>query len=232
MCRGCLHLNFLCLLALLGALPPYVPPSEDTLPSRLSDGEFRRIIETFSEPGGYFRSDNLVSNENWLQQPIADLIRRTGQGGVYLGVGPEQNFTYMAALKPRIAFITDIRRGNLLTHLMYKALFELSSERVEFVSRLFTRPRPAGLRRDSSVEEIFNAFWNVEIGNEAVFQQNLALIRKILRQKHGIALSLDDLAGLEYVYRKFHDFGPGITYLSFQEFDIGNTKFIHNPTEL
>ena len=32
-------------------------------------------------------------------------------GGVYIGVGPEQNFTYIAA-RPEMAFIVDIRREN------------------------------------------------------------------------------------------------------------------------
>ena len=63
---------------------------------------------------------------------------------MYLGVGPEQNFNYIAALKPKMVFITDIRRGNLHTQLMYKALFELSADRAEFVSRLFTKKRPGG----------------------------------------------------------------------------------------
>ncbi len=226
--RSRLRLACLSLLALLGLLSPLGLPAGDTLPLQLSDGEFRRIIETFSEPGGYFRSDNLLSNENWLQRPIADLILRTGQGGVYMGVGPEQNFTYIAALKPRIAFITDIRRGNLLTHLMYKALFELSSDRVDFVSRLFTKPRPAGVTRDSSVEEIFAALWKVETGDESVFQRNLALIREVIMKRHGFELSSEDQAGLEYVYRNFHDFGPGITYLSSSAGYAGRGE--HMPT--
>ena len=56
-----------------------------------------------------------------------------------MGVGPEQNFSYIAALKPSMAFIVDIRHGNLDVHLMYKALFEMSDNRAEFVSRLFSR---------------------------------------------------------------------------------------------
>ena len=64
---------------------------------------------------------------------------------VYLGVGPEQNFTYIAALKPAMVFIVDVRRGNLQLHLMYKALFELSADRADFVARLFSKERPAGL---------------------------------------------------------------------------------------
>ena len=47
--------------------------------------------------------------------------------------------TLDVALKPAMAFIVDIRHGNLDVHLMYKALFELSKDRAEFVSRLFSR---------------------------------------------------------------------------------------------
>ena len=91
-----------------------------------------------------FRSDNLLSNETSFQYIIPDLLKTAKQGRVYLGVGPEQNFTYIAALKPAMAIIIDIRHGNLDVHLMYKALFELSNDRAEFVSRLFSRKRPGG----------------------------------------------------------------------------------------
>ena len=97
-----------------------------------------------------FRSDNFVSNEITFQWVIPDLLRTTKPGGVYLGVGPDQNFTYIVALKPKIAFIFDIRRQNMLTHLMYKALIEQSTDRADFVSRLFARPRPTGLDTASS----------------------------------------------------------------------------------
>ena len=99
-----------------------------------------------SEPNGFFRSDNLVSNEDTFQYVIPRLTQIVKPGGVYLGVGPDQNFTYIVALQPRIAFITDIRRGNLHAHLMYKALFELSADRAEFLSRLFSRAAAAGGR--------------------------------------------------------------------------------------
>ena len=59
-----------------------------------------------------------------------------------MGVGPEQNLTYVAAFRPRIAFVVDIRRQNLLHHLWYKAVFELSPTRAEFLSRLFARALP------------------------------------------------------------------------------------------
>ena len=113
----------------------------DTLPEKLTDAEFWKIISDFSEPNGYFRSDNLLSNEIWYQYVIPELTRIAKPSRLYLGVGPEQNFAYIVALTPKMVFIVDVRRGNLHLHLMYKALFELSKDRAEFVSRLFSKKR-------------------------------------------------------------------------------------------
>ncbi len=110
------------------------------IPERISDADFWTMLTTMSEPGGYFRSDNLVSNELTFQYVIPSLTESLGTGGVYLGVGPDQNFTYLVALRPKIAFIVDIRRGNLQQHLLYKALIELSSDRADF-SRASSRVR-------------------------------------------------------------------------------------------
>jgi hypothetical protein len=132
---------------------------------------------------------------------------------VYLGVGPEQNFTYIAAVKPAIAFIVDIRRGNLDLHLMYKALFELSEDRADFVSRLFSRKRPAGLRADSTAAQIFAAFAPVE-PSEDLFQRNLREIQRQLTSRHAFGLTLDDLESVEHVYGAFYEYGPAIQYSS------------------
>ena len=102
----------------------------------MSDQEFWKLSSESSEPDGTFRSDNLLSNESYFQYVIPPLNGAAKQGRVYMGVGPEQNFTYIAALKPKMVFIVDIRRGNLDLQLMYKALFEMSKDRAEFVSRL------------------------------------------------------------------------------------------------
>jgi hypothetical protein len=213
--RSC-HCIAIILILLTGVLwhVPAVSNAADNLPERLSDQEFWRLTEEFSEPGGYFRSDNLLSNESWMQQVIAELLGWTQRGGAYLGVGPEQNFTYIAALKPRIVFITDIRRGNLHTQLMYKALFELAGDRADFVSRLFTRKRPDGLGSNSTVQEIFQKLDAVTTGDETAYQENLRAIRGLLVEKHKLPLSKEDLAGIEYVVHSFYRFGPGIHYNS------------------
>jgi hypothetical protein len=162
-----------------------------------------------------FRPDNLVSNEAWLQHVIPDLEKMVSseRGRVYVGVGPEQNFTYIAAVKPPMAFILDIRRGNLDLHLMYKALFELSANRAEFVSRLFSRKRPEGLTDGSTAVDIFSAFAGVD-RSQSLYDESLAAIRWQLTAKHGFALSDRDWSGIEYTLDAFSTFGPSIHYLS------------------
>src|SRR5262245_3879596 len=86
----------------------------ESLPSQVSDESFWRMISDFSEEGGYFRFENFLSNELALQYVIPTLKETTKPGGVYIGVGPEQNFTYLVALEPRVAFVIDIRRQNML----------------------------------------------------------------------------------------------------------------------
>ncbi len=189
----------------------------DTLPARLSDAEWWKLIGELSEPGGFFRSDNLVSNELWFQWVIPELLQRSTTGGVYLGVGPEQNFTYIAALKPKMVFITDVRRGNLHTHLMYKAIFEMSADRADYVSRLFTKKRPAGLTAKSTATELINAYWDqakTPTGPDSDYKANLQAIKDHLTKKRSLPLPKEDLDGIEYVYYNFYWFGPAITYNS------------------
>src|SRR5215510_5859486 len=132
---------FVCSFFVIGMVLAIAPMQRaaETLPATLSDQEFWRMVEEFSEPGGTFRYENFVSNERSIQYVIPDLKAKTKPGGVYLGVAPEQNFTYVAALQSKIAFVIDIRRQNMLVHLLYKALFELSPNRADFVARLFSR---------------------------------------------------------------------------------------------
>jgi len=182
------------------------------LPPRLTDQEFWQLSQDFSEPDGSFSSDNLLSNEIVFGRLVPQLEAQAKPGGVYLGVGPEQNFTYIAAMKPRMAFITDIRRGNLHLQLMYKALFELSKDRAEFVSRLFTKSRPAGLTPSSTVLEIMNAYWDAFSADEAAFTANLKAVHTHLTTTHHIPLSQTDLDGVAKVYRAFYWYGPSITW--------------------
>jgi hypothetical protein len=203
----------LALTASLALAPAPVRPVEvePTLPHRLSDQEFWRLSNELSEPGGYFRSENLVSNEHTFQYVIPALKRRVRPGGVYLGVAPDQNFTYIVATAPRMAFIVDVRRGNLLQHLMYKAIFEISADRAEFVSRLFSKPRPAGATGALGAAELFALFQPVAT-SEHLYRQNVRLIRDQLTRRHGFTLSPDDLDQIESIYFAFFWDGPSLRY--------------------
>ena len=181
------------------------------LPSRLSDAEFWTIVDGFSEADGAFPYDNFLSNETTIQAVIPTLQARTSRGGAYLGVGPEQNFTYIAALQPKIAFIVDIRRQNLVEHLMYKALFELSDDRADFVSRLFSRTRPSGIDAGTTGRELFQAY-EATPAEPRLFDANLAAIAANLTERHHLPLTAKDLARLTYIYQSFFQEGPGLDY--------------------
>jgi hypothetical protein len=199
-----------CIISLLLASSA---PLRAAAPERLTDQEFWKLSADSSEPDGTFRSENLLSNELGMQWVIPDLLKITKPGRVYVGVGPEQNFAYIAALKPSMAFIIDIRRGNLELQLMYKALFELSADRAEFVSRLFSKKRPDGLTAASTALDIFTAYEKVPT-SEQLYKDNLTAIEDLLAKKHGLPLSDKDFGGLEWVYQQFYWFGPSIDYNS------------------
>jgi hypothetical protein len=178
---------------------------------RLTGRDLWQLSVDASEPNGYFRSDNLTSNELGFERVIPELVMRTHAGAAYLGVGPEQNFTYMAATRPAIAIIFDIRRGNLHVQLMYKALFELAKDRAEFVAMLFSKPRPAGLTADSSVSDLFSAFAASE-SSESFYRQNLKAIEDRLTTHDALPLPPEDREGIERVYRVFFERGFAIRF--------------------
>lgn len=198
------------LLAVL-TLSPSRAGSAD-IPTRLTDEEFWRLSDQLSEPDGTFRSDNVLSNEMAFARIVPDLTRSVKPGGVYMGVGPEQNFTYIEAMKARMAFITDIRRNNLHVLLMYKALFEMSADRAEFMSRLFVKPRPAGLSKTSTIREITDAYWPVPTGDEAAYSKGLLEIQNHLTKTHKFPMPPEDLAGVASAYRAFYYYGPQMNY--------------------
>ena len=185
------------------------PVAAAVLPASLSDQDFWRFVVEHSEQSGTFPRENLTSNEVWFQYVIPDLLKRAKAGGVYLGVGPEQNFTYMAALKPSMAIIFDIRRGNMDVQLLYKAIFELTKDRADFMAMLFSRPRPDGIGSQSTVIDLFRAFANVR-GSSAMYERDLKAIEEQLTKAHKFALFRDDLEWVQYVFQTFYRYGYAI----------------------
>jgi hypothetical protein len=186
---------------------------ESTIPERLDDSTFWSMVNDLSEPGGYFHSDNFVSNELGFQYVIPEMLSDVGTGGVYVGVGPDQNFTYVSAMRPRIAFIVDIRRQNMLQHLMYKALIEMSSDRAEFLGRLFSRDWGTEPERGLAADSLFTLMGTIP-RDSGLFLANLASILDRLTRHHGFPLDSEDSASVHYVYQAFFEAGSGLTYSS------------------
>jgi len=198
-------------LALFLCVTPTSRSANEALPQRLDDRTFWSIVSEFSEANGFFRSDNLVSNETAFQHVIPALKTQVMPASAYIGVGPDQNFTYIAALKPRISFIIDIRRQNMLLHLIYKALIEQSPTRAEFLSRLFSRPLPAGLAAANTPDSMLAAFHD-EDPDPVAYERNRQDIRRVLMHDHGFSLTYSDLGLIDYVYKAFYSAGPEIRY--------------------
>lgn len=200
-------------LGLLVAGGPLVRARVLETPQRLTDAEFWKLSSDISEPNGSFRSDNLLSNEMGFQT-IIPALKTIVKPGVYMGVGPEQNFTYIAALQPKMVFITDIRRGNLQLHLMYKALFEMSKDRADFVGMLFSKKRPESLTAKSTVGEIFRTYDAAPISAEIYDATWKRIVDQLTKTPHTLPLGKDDIDGIQYVFNMFYTFGAAINYNS------------------
>jgi hypothetical protein len=190
---------------------PAPVPASPALPDRLSDAAYWKLETDISEPGGYFQiEDNYTSNEMEVGQ-LFTMLRTTGvKGDVYMGVGPEQNFTYIAAIRPRMAFIVDIRRQAVMQHLMFKAMFEMAPDRAEFISILFSKPRPAGLDSTTSIQKIWQAYHDVAT-DSARGRQNYARVVERLTKTHGFVFTPDESAQLKSVFDAFYFWGPQIS---------------------
>lgn len=198
------------------------PPRSDRIGSdgsawaeRLAtDSAFGAAVERLSGPGAYFDTDNLISNESSYLHPLPALAERGVRGGAYLGVGPGQNFSYIAAVRPRIAFIVDIRRDNLLQHLMFKALFAASGSRIEYLARLFGRPEPPdpGEWADRGIDELLA--W-VD-ANPPAGGSDAAAVEDVLRRaaSFGIPLSAEDRGTIRRFHETFVREGPDLRFRS------------------
>jgi hypothetical protein len=110
-----------------------------------------------------------------------------------------------------MAFIFDIRRQNMVEHLLYKALFEMSSSRADFLSRLFSRKMPQGLNEKTTVRAMFQAFRS-SLPDTELYRRNLEAIKNQLMSVHKFRLANDDLTSLDYIYRVFFEATNAFAY--------------------
>jgi hypothetical protein len=180
-------------LAALCALSGACSPTPTAVPG------FRELVGELSEEGGYFDTDNLISNETAFVQVIPDLAP---VGGVYIGVGPEQNFHYIGRLRPEWAFILDVRRDNLLHHLLLNALLVESETPAAYLCRLFSR-RCSG-ERPEGFEEMLAMVEGSE-PDEDLFAKNLEAVFAHVEKNLDFPLDAKDRDVVEFTYRSFFD---------------------------
>ncbi len=191
-----------------GAAAPF---RTDTLP----DSTFAALHARVSEEGGFFDTDNLISNETGYLNVVGALERLGLEGGGYLGVGPDQNFSYIAELRPELAFIGDIRRDNALHHLLLKALVERAPTRVEFLAGLHGREAPPDPEAwaGRSVEDVVGWVDDREADPAVVEALQAEVARAVA--SWGIPLSDEDLATVRRFHRSFVDEGPDLRFRSY-----------------
>ena len=179
-------------------------------PAQLS---FAQFVADFSEPGGDFDTDNLISNEKSYLHVIPLLEQSQVTGGIYIGVGPDQNFSYIARIRPSSAFIVDIRRDNLLLHLLFKALFAASRNRAEYLCLLTGRPVPDGVEgwRDASIEQIIAYIDGARPAATPALDRRL---HEIIN-RFGVPVSAKDFATIDRFHAAFIDSGLSLRFQSF-----------------
>jgi hypothetical protein len=194
-----------------------------TLPDSVAD--FAALVRRLSDVGGYFDTDNLISNERGYQQVLGAMERVGVRGGVYIGVGPDQNFTYIARTRPRMAFLADIRRDNLLQHLMFKALFARARNRAEYLALWTGRVAPANVeqlsdRRIDALVDLIDSAPHTRTSAQRAQQ----IVRDEL-QRSGVLLSGPDLQTIARFHQAFMADGLSLRFAS-----TGRAPQPHYPT--
>jgi hypothetical protein len=182
-----------------------------SLPTKIADADYWKTINDLAEPGGYFRiPDNFTSNEIEVGWIFSRLQETKVNGGVYLGVGPEQNLSYIAAIRPKLAVLFDIRRQAMVQHQIFKAIFELSPDRADFLQMVFAKPRPAKLDTATEIQPMWDAYWYIPT-DTALARKNYARIVDHLTKTHGFTFTEYEMQMMKNVYDAFIAYGPVIT---------------------
>ena len=182
------------------------------VPTQAPPTPFASAVTALSEPGGYFDTDNLISNESSYLQVLPELERRRVRGGAYIGVGPDQNFSYIAATRPAVAYIVDIRRDNALLHLLFKAIFHHARTRVEYLALLFGRAAPADIEpwRTATIERLVRYIDDTPRADATATHR---LIETTVRG-FGVPLSAEDLQTIAGFHQGFAAAGLSLQFQS------------------
>ncbi len=181
---------------------------------------YHELIEELSEEGGYFDTDNLISNETAYVQVVEDL---EAEGGAYIGVGPEQNFHYIGRLRPSWAFIVDIRYDNMLHHLLLNALLASSPTPIDYLCGLFSRR--CETPRETHDFEALVASVEAAPPDDDLYRSNLESILDHVDNVLEVTLSEEDRHRIEFIYRSYFDEQLDLRFRSY-----GRGPMPHHPT--
>ena len=202
------------LLAIVAAWPR--PRTEEpATPPAAADTSFAGLVASLSEPGGYFDTDNLISNESSYLHAANALDVFARQGGAYIGVGPDQNFSYIGIVRPRVAFLIDIRRDNLLQHLFFKAVFAQTGDRLAYLCLLLARScgeTEGGEATDAPIEALL-AIVDSAGSPPAALERARSRIEPTLRS-FGVPLDDADMATIRSIHQRFADAGLELRFAS------------------
>lgn len=200
--------------AALDARALHEPSAQLLATDTLTAHEFASTVAELSEAGGYFDTDNLISNERSYLHVMDALDRLEVRGGAYVGVGPDQSFSYIARTRSDIAFLLDVRRDNLLQHLLYKALFSQARSRADFLALWLGRPVPARAVPwlDRSIAQLV-AHFDTLSATPASRAAAQAAVRRAMTAVR-VPLSDTDWATIERFHSAFMDDGLALRFTS------------------
>ena len=115
----------------------------------------------------------------------------------------DQNLSYIAQVKPAIAFIVDLRRDNLLLHLLFKALFSMADTRADYLSLLLGCPIPAPLSEwwTADLDKLVTYVEGTRLDEAAITKLRARVDETI--KTFGVPLSDADFGTINRFHRRF-----------------------------
>ncbi|RLT14098.1 MAG: hypothetical protein DWI24_03455 [Planctomycetota bacterium] len=139
-----------------------------------SSNTFGARIQALDGPAtGPASADNLMTNEDSIASVVDQIAKEVPPRQVYLGVGPDQNYTLMAHARPENCYVIDFRKKNQLLHLFHKALVEISTSRIQYLENFWAREISEEIRKKGQTMDFIESF-----KNQSVDPQKLDLIKQ------------------------------------------------------
>jgi hypothetical protein len=93
---------------------------------------------------------------------------------------------------------------------MFKAMFEMSKDRADFIAMLFAKPRPDGLSATTPIDKMWQAFFNAST-DVGLAEKIKARVIERLTKTYPFTFNDDEMWQLNSVLDAFVQFGPAIT---------------------